>query len=172
MRYVYAVISDADADKLSSCLPTSLSFTNYIDVDGYFIDAGSSRRQRGALLRTVEANDQVVIESRETCGLSLEEVDDLEHHLWEKKARLTCALEAEPEEEAPVEMKKENAQVEEEKPLKRRRKLRVNVDPDLFAKLYQEMKAGKIRKKEMAEQVGLSYTALLNRIQRYEQLGE
>lgn len=174
MRYVYAVISDAEADMLSTCLPESLSFTNYIDVDGYFIDAGSSRRERGALLRTVEMNDQVVIESRESCGLSPEEVTDLEHRLWDKKARLTCAVETEQAEEEPVETEKESAQVETEaeKPAKRRRKLRVNVDPVLFAKLYQEMKDGRIRKKEMAEKVGLSYTALLNRIQRYEQLGE
>lgn len=175
MRYVYAVILPAEAAELSSQLPQSLLFTNYIDVDGYFIDAGNSRRERGALLRTVKPNDQVVIESRSSCGMDTEEVDDLEHHLLEKKARLTCAIESDeivPDTSVPIaESAHDEARTTTPAP-KHRRKLRVNIDPVLFAKLYQELKAGKIKKKEMAEKVGLSYTALNNRIQRYEQIGE
>lgn len=169
MRYAYAVISDADADILSSCLPDSLSFTNYIDIDKYFIDIGDSRRQRGALLRTVDRNDQVVISSKDSCGLSEEELNEFEDLLWEKKARLTCAI------EAPVplaEIDPMSKEVNEGKSQKHRRKLRVDVDPVLFAQLYKEWKAGKINKGEMAHKIGLSYAGLTNRLERYEQLGE
>ena len=165
MRYAYAVISDAEA----SSLPASLTFINFIDVDGYFIDVGCSRRERGALLRTVNPNDQVVIESGLTCGLTLDEVNDLEHRLWEKKARLTCAI---PSDSVPVADSQRGEKRYAAQVPKHCRKLRVNIDPVLFAKLYQELKAGKIKKIEMAEKVGLSYTALINRIQRYEQIGE
>lgn len=175
MRYVYAVISAAELSELSLQLPQSLLFTNYIDIDGYFIDVGSSRRERGALLRTVKPNDQVVIESRLSCGLTPDEVNDLEHRLWEKKARLTCAVESNESiafDSVPV-LDSEQDKTKTTTPVqKHRRKLRVNIDPALFAKLYQELKTGKIKKKEMAEKVGLSYTALINRIQRYEQIGE
>lgn len=175
MRYVYAVISSVEAAALSSQLPQSLMFTNYIDADGYFIDVGSSRRERGALLRTVNPNDQVVIESRSACGLTPDEVNDFEHRLWEKKARLTCAIESDgtvPADSVPVADSACDKITMAVPAPKHRRKLRVNIDPVLFAKLYQELKAGKIKKKEMAEKVGLSYTALINRIQRYEQIGE
>ncbi len=169
MRYAYAVIADADADILSSCLPDSLSFTNYIDIDKYFIDTGDSRRQCRALLRTVGRNDQVVISSKDTCGLSEEEFNEFEDLLWEKKARLTCAIEATVPLASIDLMKKE---VNEDKSQKHRRKLRVDVDPVLFATLYKEWEAGKINKGEMAHKTGLSYAGLTNRLERYEQLGE
>lgn len=167
MRYAYAVISDADADILSSCLPESLSFTNYIDIDKFFVDTGNSRRQRGALLRTVNTNDQVVIESKDTCGLSKDEVNELEILLWAKKARLTCAVE-----EVPVPLASIDAMDKTKETSKRRRKLRVDVDPVLFAQLYQDLKAGKINKGQMAQRIGLSYAGLNNRLERYEQLGK
>ena len=169
MRYGYAQLSKNE-DEFSS---SKLFFSKILDTDWIFIDHGKDRHKRGAMLRTVGRNDQVVLQSRSDCGLSAEEIKDLEDKLLAKKARLSFAV-YEPEPESPDEevlVTSVAGQIAPEQvtvQAKKHRSLRKPLDAGVFASLYCRWKNKEITKGEMAEKLGITYATLQSRLKSYE----
>lgn len=83
MRYGYAQLHNNE-DELSS---SKLFFSNILDTDWIFLDHESDMHAMAAMLRKVQKNDQVVLQSRSDCGLSAGEIHELEQLLLKKKVR-------------------------------------------------------------------------------------
>lgn len=166
MRDGYAQLHNNE-DELSS---SKLFFSNILDTDWIFRDHESDMHAMAAMLRKVQKNDQVVLQSRSDCGLSAGEIHELEQLLLKKKVRFFFAL-FEPEVELATEKIEEKSLGQiatEQGVVKKHRKIRKPLDHNLFAELYQLYKSREITKGEMAKKLGITYPTLQNRLQQYE----
>lgn len=157
MRYGYAVFPEQCSDFFDD----RIFFENIIQIDKMFIDYGSSRRQKGALLRTLDPNDMVVVSNQKSVAMSDEEFLEFRLSIREKKARLSIIF-PEPEPVQPVDVD------HSEKAETKRGRKEKSLNEELFAELLGKLKQKEISKKEMAAQLGVCYATLEKKIRKAE----